>query len=764
MNKNVLLKIKSAACILYIKMTVHPQAFILGSAQPNLPLSRFLPLLPEGMVSIWLREHAQLSAGSWVLDPLGASPALVIEAARAGYRVAVTTTNPILSFMIEVMAAAPGAKDLQAALSSLAILRRGETRLEAELKALYETRCRKCNTIVQADGYLWERDAEEPYACLYHCSTCGDEGEHPPDEFDLEKLHSLGSHKLHYARALERVNVGEKQARQGAEDALKTILPRQLYIISTLINKTATLKLSVDEKKWLHALILSACDQGNALHAWPSARSRPRQLTTPPRFRENNLWMAFESGIQEWQSEGPAVELTHWPELPAAESGICIFSGRPGALLAEAKDLSFKVMISVLPRPSQAFWTLSALWSGWLWGHEAVLPMKSALERRRYDWNWYAEAIFRLFRQLRSMPAGIPFLNILPELVPGFLEASMLSTGKAGLQLQGLALNDEENIAQLIWQTVNKLPVEIDSSMKNILQDSMISHLAERGEPARQIQLETAGLAELPYQNFEDAASTSEQLGKIQKDIQGLLENREIFLHNDDPDHPQTQRAWWPVDGFQPDIWPFTDRVERHILEMLINTPAIVEDELFNDLYAAFPGLLTPPAELIHNILSSYAHTISDSPAVWQINDQERPQTRHADVQGMQQELLKLGKELKYYVKVSERSIWWIDRHQRKFVYHCFASSMFWRYVQTPLPTGCHGVLVFPGSRSRLLAYKLEHNPLLAQAAKEDWTLLKFRHLRNFPRKGTPSRARWMEYLEMDPPLWEEATQMRFFT
>jgi hypothetical protein len=745
-------------------MALQPYTYIPGSAPRNLPLSRFLPLLPEGMASAWLHEHAQVPAGSWVLDPLGASPSLVIEAARAGYRVVVTTTNPILSFMIEVMASAPQTKDLQAALSSLAILRRGDVRLESELKALYVTRCRKCGAIVQADGYLWERDAEEPYACLYHCPSCGDEGEHPPDEFDLGILHSLGSHKLHYARALERVNVGEKQAREGAEDALKTILPRQLYVISTLINKAATLKISAVENKWLHALIISVCDQGNALYAWPSARSRPRQLNTPPRFRENNLWTALESGIQEWQCDGPAVELSHWPELPAAESGICIFSGRPAAFVTNAKDLSFKAMISTMPRPSQAFWTLSALWTGWLWGNEAVLPMKSALERRRYDWNWYAEAIFRLFRQLRCMPTGIPFLQILPELVPGFLEAAMLSSGKAGLQLQGFSLNDEENIAQLVWQTVKKLPIEIDSSMKSVLQNSMLAHLQERGEPARQMQLEIAGLAELPFQNYEDAPSASELLSKTQNNIQGLLNNREIFFHNEDPDLPLTRRSWWPVDGFNTEIQPYTDRVEHHILESLITTPAIKEDELYKDLYTVFPGLLTPPNRMVDTILASYAHTVSDSPAVWQINDQERPQTRQSDVQRMQQELLKLGKELKYYVEVSERSIWWIDRHQRKFVYHCFASSMFWNYVQTPLPISCHGVLVFPGSRSRLLAYKLEHNPLLAQATNENWTLLKFRHLRNFLRKGTASRARWMEHLEMDPPLWEEAKQMRFFT
>ena len=392
--------------------------------------------------------------------------------------------------------------------------------------------------------------------------------------------------------------------------------------------------------------------------------------------------------------------------------------------------------------------------------------MKSALERRRYDWNWYAEAIFRLLRQLLDMRPGIPFFTILPELVPGFLKAAMLSSGKAGLQLQGLALNAGENIAQLTWQTVQKLPVEIDTSMKTVLQDGMIAHMAERSEPALQIQLEIAGLAELPFQNYENTSSATDLLDKIQILIQELLDNSEIFQQDISPNRPQSQRTWWPVNGFDAAAQPLTDRIENQILERLLHAPAIQESELFTQLYASFPGLLTPSTEMVRTALSSYAHIISDLPIAWQINDQEKPKNRQADVQQMQQSLLKLGKELNYHVEVSEDSIWWSDKNQRKFVYHCFASSMIHRYVleQTPLPIGCHGVLVFPGSRSRLLAYKLDHNPWLDQIIKQDWTFLKFRHLREYLSKGSPTRASWMEHLEMDPPLWEEATQMSFFT
>jgi hypothetical protein len=82
-----------------------PLYFYPGTGSPPaLPLARFLPPVPTGMASAWLKEN--VPRGSWLLDPLGSSPSLALEAARAGYRVLVACNNPILSFMIETLAAA----------------------------------------------------------------------------------------------------------------------------------------------------------------------------------------------------------------------------------------------------------------------------------------------------------------------------------------------------------------------------------------------------------------------------------------------------------------------------------------------------------------------------------------------------------------------------------------------------------------------------------------------------------------------------------
>ena len=71
----------------------------LKPADPG-PLSRFLPALEQGTASSWLRDHA--TPGSWLLDPFGFSPRLILEAAQSGYRVLVTVNNPVTRFLIEM--------------------------------------------------------------------------------------------------------------------------------------------------------------------------------------------------------------------------------------------------------------------------------------------------------------------------------------------------------------------------------------------------------------------------------------------------------------------------------------------------------------------------------------------------------------------------------------------------------------------------------------------------------------------------------------
>ena len=55
--------------------------FIPGHIPPSIrPLGRYLPPIPDGVVTAWLARH--IAPGEWVLDPFGASPRAAVEAAR----------------------------------------------------------------------------------------------------------------------------------------------------------------------------------------------------------------------------------------------------------------------------------------------------------------------------------------------------------------------------------------------------------------------------------------------------------------------------------------------------------------------------------------------------------------------------------------------------------------------------------------------------------------------------------------------------------
>ena len=302
------------------------------------PLERFLPPLPEGIISTWLEEY--LPKGAWVLDPLGSTPWLALEAARAGYRVLVASNNPILTLLLEELASAPIEREIQSALVELASSKRLEERLEVHVQNLYQTECSVCGMLVPAEAFLWRRGETKPYGRIYKCPQCGDAGERPVSANDENRLTPPGRMELHKARAIERISEPDSPLRAGAVEALEMVQPRALYVISTILNRIEGLNLSEGRRKILWALALSMLDAGNVLWGWPDQRSRPRQLTTPAQFRENNLWMAFEKAAKDWPGIEKSIPVTRWPALPTEDGGICIYPGTIAKLAAISENNS----------------------------------------------------------------------------------------------------------------------------------------------------------------------------------------------------------------------------------------------------------------------------------------------------------------------------------------------------------------------------------------------------------------------------------------
>ena len=722
----------------------------------------------------WLERIApQSGPGTWILDPLGTSPLSALEAARAGYRVLVVSNNPILAFLLEVLSSAPSPADFQSSIAALGSTKRGEERLEVHLRSLYRTPCASCGAEVTADAFLWKRGEKTPYAMIYRCPACHDEGERPAVAEDVERLALIGSDALHRARALERVAEREDDHYPAVQEALDTYLPRPLYVLQTMINKTEGSGVTPAQRRLLQALLISACDAANTLWPYPSARSRPRLLAVPPQFRENNLWLAMEEAAASWPGDGTrygeAVPFSRWPDPPPAEGGICLFAGRTKGLNPLPDSIQPSAALAVFPRPNQAFWTLSALWSGWLWGREAAMPLHPFLGRRRFDWNWHTIAMHSPLSTLsRLLPPGAPLVGLISELAPGFLAAVLAAASASGVEIEGLALRPDEEIAQVQWRVAQPGTPAPQATVpaETVFTTAILAELEERAEPAPYLPLYAAGLLALAREGGLPGLSAqlpADLMTRIQALTGRVFANRKELRRFEAGSQEDERSLWWfaapPVTLAA--ALPLGDRVEMEIVRIVQKAPGIQRDALDELLCRSFPDLQTPPTELIRTVLDSYAEEIPGTEGGWRLLAQEDPSTRRAELEEARRMLRAIGQRMGYTVSGEAPLVWTPDRFGQVYFFYPIASSIVSKFIFGGLPgPSSQVVMVFPGSRAKLLSYKLRRDPRLAESVK-GIHLLKFRHLRAIFDRTEIRPDQWEGLLDADPPFFEEAEQMR---
>ena len=730
--------------------------------EKNVPLARYLPPIPDGVATAFLAQHflkSGVSKGIWILDPFGASPRLAVEMARLSYRVLVAVNNPVTRFLLEMAANPPSQADLRAALAELAAARKGDDRLETHLQSLYLTECTRCQQQVPVEAFVWERASGALVARIYRC-PCGDSGEYPATEMDKTRAASLAAtDSLHRARALERVAAPDDPDRLHAEEALECYLPRTVYALFTIVNKLDSLSLTPERRRALLALVLTTCDESSVLWPHPAERPRPKQLTIPPRFLEKNVWLALERSVDVWSGNEKPVTVVNWPEVPDEAGGLCLFEGPMRDLAPRLKDLSPGAVVTALPRPNQAFWTLSALWAGWLWGREATAQFKSVLRRRRYDWNWHAAALYAALKNLSErLPLNAPLFALIPELEPAFLSATFLAAASAGFDLSWLALRTRHDPLQVVWHRrafshEQKEQAEIDAVA---VHQAMQLALQERGEPTPYLYLHVAGLAAMAADHSlhwrEDA------LNQVHAPIQAALSTPD-FVHHSESANPES--GLWGLAEWAPEAESLPDRVEVASVHFLQKNPGCTLRDLETALNSDFPGLLTPSLGLLRTVLTSYA---VEANGCWNLRPEDSPSARRADLETASQALAALAPALGFNLQYGEspqRIILWQETGKIINAFYLLASAVTGRILrQNKYPPPVNSFLVMPGGRAGLLAYKLDRDPSLAILARS-WRIVKFRHLRRLAEMTGLTREHFEKNLAGDPI--EPPEQMKLF-
>ncbi len=722
---------------------------------PAFPLSRYLPSLPEGMLHGWLSEHAE--AGGWVFFPFGEAPALAVEAARLGYRVLVATSNPVLAFLQEMLAA-PGEGSLwKNALAHLAASRIEGQRLEPYLRALYATTCPSCGARISARAYLWHKGASEPHARLLTCPHCGESGLHSLGEDDKAILPPLQrSYGLHHARALQGVAPPGDALRPQAEAALKIYLPRSLIALFTLLNQAQELDLLPPQRKRLEALLLSACDRANALWPHPEASKPIRALTLPAVFTEWNLWDALEEALEAWTQMSNRVPVSTWPDLPPSEGGICIFPGRLREAAEALEDISPQAVVAPLPRPNAAFWKQAILWSGWLWGRDAIGAWKPLLRRYRYTWEWHTALLGEAWKTLSPhLPAGIPLLALLDGEEAPFLRAAVVSLAQSNLECRTLALRPgggaQIHVRAGEGETSATAATE---ALRGLALEGIRAHLEERGESAPWICLHAAGLRALARGGalgIEAPAPTYKRVTSLLR-LHPLPEGLRAAPMQAKSE--QARRYWLETPPAK--TLSVADRAEMAVVRALVQRSPLPFSAADAAACAALPGLLTPEEDLLRMVLASYARQEGEG---YTLREEDAPSKRRTDIRETAAALKGVGSRLGARVTsegaVTPRVSWHFPG-DTAFHFFVIASALAGKVIlQNPALAG-RGWIVLPGSRANLLLYKLRRDPALREAvARGKWQFLKFRHVRRLEADAGLRREGLEARLALDPLTYE---------
>ena len=346
--------------------------------------------------------------------------------------------------------------------------------------------------------------------------------------------------------------------RQNAEEALECYLPRAVYALLTIINKLDSLVLPPERRRALLALLLTAFDEIPAPSGPipPSGRARNSSPFHPASSKRTSGWPS--SGASSLATAEKVPRVTRWPNLPTGAGGLCLFEGPLRNLAPYLKEVPLTAVVTVIPRPNQAYWILSYLWAGWLWGRQAALPFKAVLHRRRYDWGWHTHALASALKNLSEhLPLNVPLFALIPEVEPPFLSAVLLAAASAGFDLNGLAVRTHSTPSRPSGtaRPSRRERREVSPIDPELVRQALLADLRERGEPATYLNLHAAGLESLAagqslqLQEESKNQNLNQALNETLEPIQAALQGPQ-FVHLGGSSNPET--GLWALADWDP--------------------------------------------------------------------------------------------------------------------------------------------------------------------------------------------------------------------
>ena len=731
------------------------------------PLKRYLPLYHPGVISSWLSRDPE--SGENVLDPLGSNPLYALEAAEKGYRVFQAQKNPILRLMTETLAQCFSEEEYKKAIHTLLDQEWHGKKLDTYIRDLYQTTCRNCGKPIEAEGFIWKKDAAEPTSVVSMCPHCGEGGVYPVEEADLIRLKQIGNPAIYRSRAMQRCMIEKIDLQKNIEYALACYTPRALHVVVILFNAIDTLLVSEEELTIIRAVLLEVFDQATSLWHWPNRDFRPQQLSVPSIYFEKNIHQTFYQAIRTWGAFRKPCEVESYPIVSDQAHSICLFDRKTSKeLFSKQKDKQRGHCFCVFPRPNQAFWVFSAIWSAWLFGKKTAQGMLATLSRQRFGWFWFGQAISTTFSSFSdAIREEDRIFGMCSTFTPSYILAVLLGACDAGYQLESCAYEKNANILQMTWNS-KKDPekenqVMKEGAVKQQASQRLVQYLIERGEPSTFRELftvycTTPVIHSAIFHALQGESSDyySNILTTLQKELGDTRRYKKIGGSS-------VSSSRWMLQDTSKLQESLDDRIERFIVDSVHQNTSLDFHNIYLELCKQFPGLLTPDRVYCKDCLESYASRTNLQTMLYVRDADEDPSKRKQELGNINDLIEQIGVNLGMTVQKKD-GLSWIDKNgNTRYHFYCDINACFSQSMKShSFEKDGTPVIVFPASRSRLICLKMRRNSYLQESLDEHWYLVKFRHIRKIARQEQFTLQAWQDILNIDPPLWDPPAQLKF--
>jgi hypothetical protein len=201
-----------------------------------------------------------------------------------------------------------------------------------------------------------------------------------------------------------------------------------------------------------------------------------------------------------------------------------------------------------------------------------------------------------------------------------------------------------------------------------------------------------------------------------------------------------------------------SDRVEIAIVTFLQKHPNSIYRELEQDLYPRFPGLLTPSIAMIYAVLSSYAQKEGGQ---WNLRTEDVASERREELTRIINSIEAIGKRLEYTTRKQEKIYLWEQNGRVERTFYILASALLGRALAETPYSSEQTIIVIPGGRAALAAYKAQRDPSLASRLKKV-QVVKYRLLRTLIELPVLTRETFEEQVAGDP-LEKPKSQLMMF-